>query len=61
MDFSFLNALYRTALPAPARAVALGAPLSYTYFGHYLVAAVGKALDIAPASCSTSASPSWRA
>ena len=48
MDFSFLNALYRTAYLPPPEPWLSGAPLSYTYFGHYLVAAVGKALDIAP-------------
>jgi len=49
MDFSFLNALYRsTHLPPPEPWFA-GSPLSYTYFGHFLVAAVGKALAIHPA------------
>ena len=49
MDFSFLNALYRTVVLPPPEPWLSGAPLSYTYFGHFLVAAVGKALDIAPA------------
>ncbi|HQR45943.1 MAG TPA: DUF2298 domain-containing protein, partial [Thermoanaerobaculia bacterium] len=49
MDFSFLNALYRSAYLPPPEPWLSGAPLSYTYFGHYLVAAVGKALDVAPA------------
>jgi YYY domain-containing protein len=49
MDFSFLNALYRsTAMPPPEPWFA-GSPLIYTYFGHYVVAAVGKALAIEPA------------
>jgi len=48
MDFSFLNALYRTtALPPPEPWFA-GSPLMYTYFGHYTVAALGKALAIDP-------------
>jgi YYY domain-containing protein len=49
MDFSFLNVLYRsTALPPPEPWFA-GSPLSYTYFGHFTVAAAGKALAIQPA------------
>ncbi len=48
MDFSFLNALYRTAYLPPPEPWLSGSPLSYTYFGHFLVAAVGKALAIAP-------------
>jgi YYY domain-containing protein len=49
MDFSFLNVLYRsTGLPPPEPWFA-GSPLMYTYFGHYAVAAVGKALAIHPA------------
>ncbi|MBZ5589039.1 MAG: DUF2298 domain-containing protein [Acidobacteriia bacterium] len=48
MDFSFLNTLYRAdALPPPEPWFA-GSPLMYTYFGHYAVAAVGKALAIQP-------------
>jgi YYY domain-containing protein len=49
MDFSFLNVLYRsTTLPPPEPWLA-GSPLMYTYFGHFVVAAVGKALAIHPA------------
>ena len=49
MDFAFLNTLYRsTALPPPEPWLA-GSTLSYTYFGHFTVAAVGKALAIQPA------------
>ena len=49
MDFSFLNTLYRTtALPPPEPWFA-GSPLMYTYFGHFMVAAVGKALAVDPA------------
>ena len=49
MDFSFLNTLYRAdALPPPEPWFA-GSPLMYTYFGHYVVAAVGKTLAIHPA------------
>jgi len=48
MDFSFLNALYRTTVLPPPEPWFSGTPLSYTYFGSYLVAAFGKALGIAP-------------
>ncbi len=48
MDFSFLNALYRTTALPPPEPWFSGTPLSYTYFGSYLVAAFGKALGIAP-------------
>ncbi len=48
MDFSFLNALLRTsALPPPEPWLA-GTPLSYTYFGHFALAAIGKVLGIHP-------------
>ena len=48
MDFSFLNTLLRsTELPPPEPWLA-GTPLSYTYFGHFLVAAAGKLLGIHP-------------
>jgi YYY domain-containing protein len=49
MDFSFLNTLYRTATLPPPEPWFAGSPLSYTYFGHFTVAALGKALGIAPA------------
>lgn len=49
MDFAFLNTLYRsTTLPPPEPWFA-GSPLSYTYFGHFTVAALGKVLAIQPA------------
>ena len=48
MDFSFLNTLYRTPTLPPPEPWFSGSVLHYTYFGHYLVAAFGKALAIAP-------------
>ena len=49
MDFSFLNALTRaTTLPPPEPWFA-GSPLQYNYFGHYMVAALGKTLHLDPA------------
>ncbi|HPC81967.1 MAG TPA: DUF2298 domain-containing protein [Thermoanaerobaculaceae bacterium] len=48
MDFSFLNALYRTSTLPPPEPWFSGSALHYTYFGHFLVAALGKALAIAP-------------
>lgn len=48
MDFSFLNVLYRTATLPPPEPWFSGSVLHYTYFGHFLVAALGKALAIAP-------------
>ncbi len=49
MDFAILNALDRaSALPPPEPWFA-GSPLHYTYFGHFIVAAWGKTLGIAPA------------
>ncbi|MFI5179805.1 MAG: DUF2298 domain-containing protein [Thermoanaerobaculia bacterium] len=48
MDFSFLNALYRSTTLPPPEPWFSGTPLSYTYFGHFLVAAFGKALGILP-------------
>ncbi|MBK9061762.1 MAG: glycosyltransferase family 39 protein [Acidobacteria bacterium] len=48
MDFAFLNALLRsTTLPPPEPWLA-GSTLSYTYFGHYGLAAIGKLLGIHP-------------
>ncbi|HVN76749.1 MAG TPA: DUF2298 domain-containing protein, partial [Thermoanaerobaculaceae bacterium] len=49
MDFSFLNTLYRTEQLPPPEPWFAGSPLMYTYFGHYVVAAVGKLLAIHPA------------
>ncbi len=49
MDFSFLNALTRaTTLPPPEPWFA-GSPLQYSYFGHYIIAALGKTLHLHPA------------
>lgn len=48
MDFSFLNALYRTTALPPPEPWFSGSVLHYTYFGHFLVAAFGKALAVAP-------------
>lgn len=48
MDFAFLNALTRaTALPPPEPWFS-GSTLHYTYFGHYVVAALGKVAHIHP-------------
>ena len=49
MDFSFLNTLYRTQTLPPPEPWFAGSPLMYTYFGHYVVAAIGKLLAIHPA------------
>ena len=48
MDFSFLNTLYRSATLPPPEPWLSGTSLSYTYFGHDLVAAFGKALGVVP-------------
>jgi len=48
MDFAFLNALLRSSSLPPPEPWLAGAPLSYTYFGHYALAAVGKLLGIHP-------------
>jgi YYY domain-containing protein len=48
MDFAFLNTLTRvTSLPPPEPWFA-GEPLQYTYFGHFLVAALGKLCGLHP-------------
>jgi YYY domain-containing protein len=48
MDFAFLNALTRvTALPPPEPWFA-GSILQYTWFGHFVAAALGKACGIHP-------------
>jgi len=49
MDFSFLNTLYRAETLPPPEPWFAGSPLMYTYFGHYVVAAIGKMLAIHPA------------
>lgn len=49
MDFSFLNTLYRTTYLPPPEPWFAGSPLHYSYFGYFLVAALGKALNIDPA------------
>ncbi|HVN31432.1 MAG TPA: DUF2298 domain-containing protein [Thermoanaerobaculaceae bacterium] len=49
MDFSFLNALYRSTSMPPPEPWFAGSPLIYTYFGHFVVAAIGKSLAIEPA------------
>jgi hypothetical protein len=46
MDFAFLNTLLRAETLPPPEPWLAGAPLSYTYFGHYALAAVGKLLGI---------------
>ena len=48
MDFSFLNVLYRTTTLPPPEPWFASSALHYTYFGHFLVAAMGKAALIAP-------------
>jgi YYY domain-containing protein len=48
MDFAFLNTLSRAAsLPAPEPWFA-GEPLRYTYFGHFMLAALGKVCHLHP-------------
>ena len=49
MDFSFLNALTRTTTLPPPEPWFAGSPLQYSYFGHYTIAALGKALHLDPA------------
>jgi YYY domain-containing protein len=46
MDFAFLNTLLRAETLPPPEPWLAGAPLSYTYFGHYALAALGKVLGI---------------
>ena len=46
MDFAFLNTLLRAETLPPPEPWLAGAPLSYTYFGHYALAAFGKLLGI---------------
>ena len=48
MDFSFLNALHRAVRLPPPEPWFAGSTLHYSYFGHYLVAALGKACNIHP-------------
>ncbi len=49
MDFSILNALYRSELLPPPEPWFSGTTLSYAWFGHYLVAVLGKAAFVHPA------------
>jgi YYY domain-containing protein len=49
MDFGILNALLRSELLPPPEPWFSGTTLSYTYFGHFLVAAFAKALAVHPA------------
>jgi YYY domain-containing protein len=49
MDFSFLNALYRADRMPPPEPWLSGSTLHYSYFGYYLVAALGKTLNLDPA------------
>jgi len=49
MDFAILSSLVRSELLPPPEPWLSGATLSYTYFGHFLVAALAKALGIHPA------------
>jgi len=48
MDFSFLNALFRSSDIPPPEPWFSGSTLHYTYFGHYVVAAIGKLCHIHP-------------
>ncbi len=48
MDFSFLNALTRATTLPPPEPWFSGSTLHYTYFGHYIVAALGKVCHIHP-------------
>lgn len=49
MDFSFLNAMYRATYMPPPEPWFAGSALHYSYFGYFLVAALGKTLHIDPA------------
>ncbi len=46
MDFSFLNTLNRATTMPPPEPWFAGSSLHYSYFGYYLVAALGKALHL---------------
>lgn len=48
MDFSFLNALIRSSDIPPPEPWFSGSTLHYTYFGHYVVAAISKLCHIHP-------------
>jgi YYY domain-containing protein len=48
MDFAFLNLLDRTESLPPEEPWFAGSTLQYTYFGHFLVAALGKLLYLEP-------------
>ncbi len=49
MDFAFLNALARATSAPPPEPWFAGSVLHYTYFGHFVVAALGKLGGIHPA------------
>jgi YYY domain-containing protein len=49
MDFSFLNTLTRTTTLPPPEPWFAGQDLNYSYFGHYVAAALGKVCHIDPA------------
>jgi YYY domain-containing protein len=49
MDFALLNTLMRATTFPPPEPWFGGAPLHYTYFGHYLVAALGTLCNVHPA------------
>jgi YYY domain-containing protein len=49
MDFSFLNALNRSTHLPPPEPWFSGSDLNYSYFGHYITAALGKVCHIDPA------------
>ncbi|GIW44442.1 MAG: hypothetical protein KatS3mg077_1724 [Candidatus Binatia bacterium] len=49
MDFSFLNTMYRTTYLPPPEPWFAGSPLHYSYFGYFMIAALGKVLSIEPA------------
>jgi len=48
MDFAFLNVLLRSSAVPPPEPWLSGTTLSYTYFGHFVVAALGRLLGTPP-------------
>lgn len=49
MDFSFLNAITRTTTLPPPEPWFAGSPLYYSYFGYFVVASLGKTVNLHPA------------
>jgi YYY domain-containing protein len=48
MDFSFLNALNRSTMLPPPEPWFAGSVLHYSYFGYYVIAALGKVIHVHP-------------